>query len=190
MLVALRDSYVEFVTFMGVTEKYPLWFQKILYRSIYMDASRYTLYVDRSERRPDYYEKKLIESHSVFIKKPNGDTHVTDYDVFSDLYVSFRYDSFTNSGIAALEEDTIEYVECLPGVLSREYPGWFYEYYTETMNHPHNNEDAERFIRPSVNGQASVSTHCVFLRNKFGEIRGMDYYDFIKYYDPDPKVGK
>jgi hypothetical protein len=183
MQVALQGSYVEFVTFMGVAEKYPPWFQEVLYSSTYMDNSRYTLYIDKSERRPDYYEKKLIENYSIFIRKPNGETHVTDLDVFQDLYVSFRYNVFTNSGIAALEEDTIEYIEYQPGVSTAEYPLWFYEYYTEAKHHPNGNRDAELLVG------TSIPTHCVFLRNKFGEIRGMKYSDFIKYYDIDPKVG-
>ena len=197
--VALRGSYVEFVNFMGITENYPQWFAEIIDDAIYMDESRYAFYVDREERRIDYYEKILIEDYSVFIRKPNGEVHVTDYDVFGELYITFIYDSFTNSGLAAFEEDSIEYVECRPGVLSARYPDWFYEYFTEAINFPQDEEtiyfyDEHKYCLTAkrgtlvvpLKGEASVTTHCVFLRNKYGEIRGMDYDDFIKYYDPDP----
>src|SRR5437763_13558696 len=112
MRVALRGSYVEFVIFMGVTEKYPLWFEEELYECTYTDESRFTFWVPFNERNPDYYEKQLIEDYSVFLRKPNGEVHVTDYDIFTELYITFRYDAFTNSGRAALHEHCIEYVEC------------------------------------------------------------------------------
>lgn len=185
---------------MGMTENYPRWFEKIIDDAIFMDESRYTFYVDKLERRPDYYEKILIEDYSVFIRKPNGEVHVTDYDIFAELYRAFRYDSFTNSGLAAFEEDCIDYVECSPGILSAGYPDWFYEYFTEAINFPQDEEtiyfyDEEKHCLTAkrgtlvvpLKGEASVTKHCVFLRNKFGEIRGMDYDDFIKHYDPQPE---
>lgn len=185
MKAALRDSYIEFVTFMGITEKYPLWFEKELCDTIYMDEHRYTFWVPKEERKIDYYEKTLVEDYSVFLKKPNGDIFVTDYDIFSDLYTSFRYDAFTNSGIAAFNEDCIEYVECTGGLLTREYPVWFYEYFTEAVHFPQEQESILIF----EDGEVSVNTHCVFLRNKFGEIKGMLYDEFLKYYDPNPIIG-
>jgi hypothetical protein len=203
MRAALRGSYVEYVLFIGVTERYPLWFQAELYDSVYMDENRYTFYVPMHERTPDYYEKTLVEDYSVFLKKPNGDIHVTDYDIFNDLYVSFKSDTFTNSGLAAFEQDCIEYVECRPGVISSGYPDWFYEYFTEVLNFPKDEEtiylyDTDKHcltatrgsLIATAGGEASVKTHCVFLRNKYGEIRGMEYKDFLKYYDPDPIIGK
>lgn len=200
MKAALRGSYIEYVLFAGVTERYPSWFNKELDESIYVDESRYTFYIPKEERRPDYYEKTLVEDYSVFLRKPTGEVFVTDYDVFSDMYVPFRYNSFTNSGIAAFDDDCIEYVECRPGVLPAGYPVWFYEYFTEAINFPQDEEtiylyDEETHCLTAkrgslivpLNGEASVTSHCVFLRNKLGEIRGMDYDDFSKYYDPDPK---
>jgi hypothetical protein len=198
--VALRGSYVEFVIFMGTTENYPRWFEKLIEDAIYVDESRFTFYVDRLERRPDYYEKSLIEDYSVFIRKSDGEVHVTNYDTFQELYISFKYNDFKHAGLAALEEDCIEYVECKPGVLSAGYPDWFYEYFTEMINFPHDEETiylydetqhcltAKRgnLIVP-LGGDATVTKHCVFLHNRFGEVRGMDYDDFIKYYDPNPK---
>lgn len=199
MIAALRGSYIEYVLFMGVTERYPLWFQKQLDSNIFTDESRYTFYVPIEERTSDYYEKILIEDYSVFLRKHNGDVHVTDYDTFCDLFDTFLYDSFTNSGIAALVEDCIEYVECRPGVLPAGYPEWFYEYFTEAINFPRDNETIYLYdedlhcitakrgsLLVPLSGSASVTEHCVFLRNKFGEIRGMRYDDFLKYYDPDP----
>lgn len=199
MRVALRNSYVEFVIFSGITEKYPTWFEEELYECIYTDESRYTFWVPDGERRPDYYERQLVEDYSVFIRKPTGEIHVADYDVFQELYVTFRFDAFTNSGLAAFEEDCIEYVECRGGVLSREYPHWFYEYFTEAVNlpqgetiffHDHHetfNNKRGPFLEVTEDGQVSVDAHSVFLRNKFGEIRGMLYRDFLKYYDDNPK---
>jgi len=200
MRVALKDSYVEFVIFMGTTEKYPLWFERKLDECAYTDESRFTFWVTKEERRPDYYEKQLIEDYSVFLRKSNGDMHITDYDVFQNLYITFRHDAFTNSGIAAFESDCIEYVECQSGMLSVAYPTWFYEYFTESVNFPngetlffrdkHNNTTkVERgpFMEIDQYGGVSVDEHCVFLRNKFGEIKGMLYSEFKKFYDDDPE---
>lgn len=202
MNVALRGTYVEYVVYMGVTESYPRWFEKMLDEAIFTDESNYTFYVDRLERRPDYYEKQLIENYSVFLRKPNGEVHVTDYDVFTDLYTVFRWDYFTNSGIAALIGDCIEYVECKGGVLPAGYPNWFYEYFTEAFNYPQDEEtvfifDSEihtlkasrNWLEATAGGYVTVTEHCVFLRNKHGEIRGMRYDDFLKYYDPEPREG-
>lgn len=199
MRAALHDSYVEFVIFMGITEKYPLWFEKELDECAYTDESRFTFWVHKEERRPDYYEKKLIEEYSVILRKSNGDIHITEYDVFQDLYVTFRYDGFTNSGIAGYEEDCIEYVECTGGMLSMAYPDWFYEYFTEVVNMPNsetiffnnahngNEPDGRPFLKVDKFGGVSVDQHCVFLRNKLGEIRGMLFEDFEKYYDYNPE---
>jgi len=204
MRVALRDSYVEFVIFQGITEKYPPWFEQEIERCIYMDESRFTFWIPQEERRPDYFEKELVEEFSVFLRKPNGEIHVTDYDVFSDLYSAFRFSTFTNSGLAALQSDCIDYVECKPGEIPEwyPYPTWFYEYFTESFNFPQDDEtifiydEKERNLTAtrgsivvSAGGSATVKEHCVFLRNKFGEIRGMRYDEFLKYYDPEPNEG-
>lgn len=200
MQAALRDSYVEFIIYNGITEKYPSWFEKELYECTYTDESRFTFWVPADERRPDYHEKQLIEDYSVFLKKPDGTIHVTDYDVFQELYTSFRYDAFTNSGIAAFREDCIEYIECMGGILSSEYPAWFYEFFTEAVNLPqgetiffHDHDmstDISKgpFLEVNDDGQVSVNDHSVFLKNKFGEIKGMLYSDFIKCYDDNPKI--
>lgn len=202
MRAALRNSYVQYVIFMGATEKYPSWFKKDIYNRIIINESNYAFWVYSDERTHDYYEKQLIEDYSVILRKPNGEIFVTDYDVFQELYIAFRYDSFTNSGIAALEEDCIEYVECQGGVLTDGYPTWFYEYFTEALNYP---QDDKTFFFYDTNknsltasrdclkvtvgdGDVTVTEHCVFLRNKYDEIRGMTYDEFLKYYDPDPKI--
>jgi hypothetical protein len=202
MRVALRGSYIEFVIFMGITEKYPLWFEKEMEYTVFQDESRYTFWVPDGERKPDYFEKQLVEDYSVFLRKPNGEVHVTDYDTFSDLYITFRYDAFTNSGIAALDEDCIEYQECHAGVLTAGYPSWFYEYFTEAFNYPqdettlffydtdkHTLTASKDSLEVSAGGEVTVTQHCVFLRNKYGEIRGLSYDEFLKYYDPDPVMG-
>lgn len=200
MKAALRGSYIEFVIYNGVTEKYPQWFEEVIYDCTYTDECRYTFWVDPDERRPDYYDKLLVEDYSVILRKADGTLHVTDYDVFKEMYVSFRYDSFTNSGIAAFYEDVIEYVECHGGQLSRNYPLWFYEFFTEAVNLPQgetiffhdcnlgNGNVRGPFLEVTDDGQVSVDTHSVFLRNKFGEIRGMLYEDFLVYYDDNPQV--
>lgn len=202
MKAALRDSYVEFVVFMGLTEKYPMWFEKEMEYTVVQDESRYTFWIPQDERKPDYWEKELIEDDSVFIKKSNGEVHVTDSKTFIMLYQVFKYDDFTNSGIAAFEDDCIEYVECQAGVLPAGYPAWFYEYFTEAINLPGEDEtiffyDADKHdlvasrdsINVTVSGEVTVVEHCVFLRNKFGEIMGMRYDEFLKYYDPEPEIG-
>jgi hypothetical protein len=202
MRAAFRGSYVEYVFFMGITEKYPLWFAEELYDTTYTDESNYTFWVPMEERRPDYYEKQIIEDYTVFLRKPNGEIHVTDYDVFQELYHVFTYDSFTNSGIAAYAQDCIEYVEAKPGILPAGYPEWFYAYFTEAFNYP---KDEKTFFfydtsdhclkasRGSMNitagGDVTITEHCVFLHNKFGEIMGMTYDEFLKYYDDDPQFG-
>lgn len=191
---------MEFVIFNGVTEKYPAWFEEEIYDAIYTDESRYTFWMHWTQRNIDYYEKQLVEDYSVFLRKPNGEIHLTDYDVFQEMYTSFRYDAFTNSGIAAFKDDCIEYVECRGGVLSREYPTWFYEFFTEAVNLPQGetiffhdcnlatNNGSGPFLQVSDDGEVSVDSHSVFLRNKFGEIRGMLYEDFKRFYDDNPQV--
>jgi hypothetical protein len=202
MRVALRNSYIEFVVYTGVAEKYPPWFAEELYAATYTDESRFTFWVPIHQRTPDYYEKELVEDYSIFLRKSNGELHVTDYDTFTDLYVVFKYNAFTNSGMAALEEDCIEYVEAQAGVLPAGYPEWFYEYFTEAINFPQDGETVYFFdddenkltasrgsITVTAGGEATITDHCVFLRNKFGEIRGMDYDKFLLYYDPEPNTG-
>lgn len=201
MRAAIRGSYVEFVIFNGVTERYPTWFIEELYDCTFVDESRFTFWVPSDERRIDYYEKQLVEDYSVFIRKTDGEIHVTDYDIFHTLYTTFRYDSFTNSGIAAFNEDCIEYVECSGGVLAKEYPSWFYEFFTEAVHFPqgesiffnnHNTSSGlERgpFLEVNDDGEVTVDERSVFLRNKVGEIKGMLYSNFIKWYDDDPKLG-
>jgi hypothetical protein len=199
MRVALRGSYIDFVIFMGLTEKYPLWFEEELYECTYTDESRYTFWVPYDERKPDYHDKQLIEDYSVFLRKPNGEVFVTDYDVFQGMYTTFTFSEFTHSGIAAFDADCIEYVECQAGVLPAGYPEWFYEFFTEAFNYPQDEKtyyfyDASKntlkasrdALEVSAGGDVEVTEHCVFLRNKFGEIRGMLYDDFLKYYDPNP----
>ena len=202
MRVAFRNSYVEYVFFMGSTEKYPPWFAEELYDSTFEDESNFTFWVPMEERRPDYYEKQLVADYTVFLRKPNGEIHVTDYDVFQELYHVFKYDAFTNSGIAAYAQDCIEYVECRPGVLPTGYPEWFYAYFTEAFNYPQDEKtfflyDTDQHclvavrdsIEVSAGGDVTVKEHCVFLHNKFGEIMGMTYDEFLKYYDDDPHFG-
>lgn len=198
MIAALNGSYVEYVIFNGCTEKYPAWFAEELYECTYTDESRFTFWIPSDERDPDYHEKQLIEDYSVFLRKPTGEIHVTEYDTFQKLYTQFTYDKFTNSGIAAFISDCIEYVECWGGVLSKEYPDWFYEFFTEAVNlpqgetvyfHDHDmstNTSRGPFLEVSDDGQVSVDGHCVFLRNRLGEIKGMFYGEFRKYYDDDP----
>lgn len=203
MKVGLKGSYIEYVEYMGINDNYPDWFNEVLYDCITSDENRFTFYVPKDNRKPDYHEKALVEDYSVFLRKPNGDIHLTDYDAFRETYTIFRFDAFTNSGIAAFTPDTIEYVECQPGYLNTGYPDWFYEYFTESITFPGYQETIFLYddtqhkliadkssLFDSSNGQVSVITHCVFLKNKYGEIKGMDYDTFLKYYDPDPDIGR
>ena len=205
MRAALRGSFIEFVIYKGVTEYYPSWFAEELYECVYTDESRYTFYIPQGERPPDYPEKQLVDDYSVFLRKPSGEVHLTNYEVFEELYHIFKYDDVTNSGIAALIDDTIEYVECEGGYTLKEYPAWFYEYYTEAVNLPNGDliflKDAHDhdtstdrirgpYLEVGVNGDVTVDRRSAFLRNKFGEIRAMYYHDFVKYYDPDPEINQ
>jgi len=185
MKAALRGSYIEFVIFAGDNELYPMWFAEEIYDSTFTDESRFTFWVCRGERRPDYYEKQLIEEYSVILKKPTGELHVTSYEAFTELYSTFVYCEFLHCGIAALRDDCIEYVDIIGGRLPDKYPDWFYEYYTESVNFSQEGETI--LINNYGQDQVSVTKRCVFLRNKLGEIRGMDYDIFLKYYDPSPQ---
>lgn len=204
--VALRGSYVEVVFFMGINERYPAWFADELYNNIFQDADRYTFWVPEYQRTPDYHEKQLVDDYSVFIRKTTGEIHVIDYDLFIEVFYLFRYDKFTNSGLAAMNEDCIDYVECHGGELSSGYPEWFEEYFTEAVNFPgddstlffYDNNDPfddvvtlvvnDNSVVVAINGDVEVTSRCVFLRNKFGEVRGLGYHTFLKYYDPDPPL--
>lgn len=199
MRVALRGSYVDFVMYMGITEKYPLWFERELNSIVDYGDSQYTFYVPLNERRIDYYEKQIISDYSVFIRKANGEVHVTDNCTFHDMYSTFIYNEFTHSGIAAFDDDCIDYVECQAGVLPTNYPEWFYEFFTEAFNFPKDGETIYFFdetnslsamrgdITVQSGGEASIREHTVFLRNRFGEIKAMPYDKFVQYYDPSPK---
>lgn len=183
MKAALHNSYIDYVFYMGLTEKYPEWFNRELENDIYTDEHRYTFYIPKNERMCDYYDRILVEDYSVFLRKSDGSIFVTDYDTFCDLYDVFKYNSFTNSGLAAFKGDSIEYVECIGGVVVDDYPNWFYEHFTESTCSP----DYEESIFINVNGEVSVKEHSVFMRNKLGEIRSMSYSSFRKYYDPSPE---
>lgn len=183
MRCALRGSYVEVVYYMGSNERYPDWFAEELYRCTFTDDSNFTFWVSDSSRKPDYHEKNLIEDYSVFIRKPNGEVHVTDYDTFKYLYYEFTFDRFNNCGLAAFYDDVIEYVECYPGNSIQSYPDWFHDHFSEAI---WNHCDGET-IFISNGDDISVTEHTYFLQNKFGEISSMDYRTFTKYYDNNPE---
>lgn len=183
MKAALRGSYVDVVFYMGTNERYPMWFTEELYNNVFSDEDRYTFYVPRQERTITYYERQLVEDYSVFLRKPTGEIHVTDYDAFDDLFTMFRFDKFENTALAALNEDVIDYVECQGGRVLSGYPDWFYEYFTEAVNNP---TEEETIFIDSENGELTITDHCAVLQNRFGEVRIMDWKTFIKYYDPDP----
>lgn len=205
MWAALRGSYIEYAIYNGLLERYPVWLAEELYECTYTDESRYTFYLPEDQRPPDYHEKQLVEDYTVFLRKPNGEIHVTDYEVFDELYKVFIFDQMTNSGIAAYREDCIEYVECQGGTILNEYPEWFYEFYTEAVNLPdgetvyirdaHDHDTSTDRIRGPYlsvtdDGQVSVDSRSVFLRNRFGEVRGMLYSNFIRYYDDSPEINQ
>lgn len=184
MKAALRGKYLDAVYFMGINEKYPYWFAEELYDAIFTDESRYTFWVDRHSRRPDYHEKTLIEDYSVFLRKEDGTIFVTNYDQLDEMYTIFRTDKFTNSGLVAFNEDVIDYVECHGG--SSFYSmddDWFYEYFTEVVNHP---QDEESIFFTNTDQGITVNQHCAVLMNKYGEIRAMEWRKFLKFYDIDP----
>lgn len=186
MKAALRGNYLDIVFYMGSNERYPWWFSEELYDAIFTDESRYTFWVDRHSRRPDYYEKELVEDYSVFLKKSNGTIFVSNYDQIEEMYTIFRSDKFTNSGLVAFNEDVIDYVECHGGnMLYAMEDDWFYEYITEVINHPQ--EEETIFFTHDANG-ISVTQHCAVLSNKYGEIKVMDWRTFLKHYDPDPGI--
>lgn len=183
MFAALRGHYVKFVVFMGVAERYPDWFIEEISERIFVNESRFCFWTPPPERTIDYHEKELIESFSVVVRKPNGEAHVMEWDTFNDLYRVFKFDLTTNSGVAAFNEDVIEYVECFGGMMVDNYPQWFYEYFTESLNNP---KDSETYLLFSDNdGCLTIRERFIFLRNRFGEIRNIPYMDFLMYYDPD-----
>lgn len=183
MFAALRGHYVQFVIFMGVAERYPDWFIEEISNRIFVNESRYCFWTSPPERQADYYEKELIETYSVVVRKPGGETHIMDVVTFEEMYCVFKFDLPTNSGIAAFNNDVIEYVECHGGGLLDHYPEWFYEYFTESLNNP---KDSETYLFSiNDNGYLTVSHRCVFLRNRFGEIRYLSYDNFVRHYDPD-----
>ncbi len=182
MFAALRGQYVQFVVFMGVAERYPEWFIEEIANRVFVNESRYCFWTSPPERDCDYYEKEIIEMYSIIVRKSDGSTHVVEVDTFNELYRIFQFDQLVNGGIAAFIDDYIEYVECAGGSLIDRYPKWFYEYFTECLNNP---KDSESYLF-SVDGHGyiTIKERCVFLRNRFGEIRQMLYKDFLKYYDP------
>lgn len=183
MFAALRDNYLQYVIFMGVSEQYPDWFVEEVASRVFIDESRFCFWVPPQERAPDYHEKELIETYSIVVRKYTGEIHVLDVDTFNDLYTIFEYDQFLNGGIAAFNEDVIEYTTCIGGSPIDRYPAWFYEYFTEAVNNP---KDGETYLF-SVDGFGNITVkeeRCVFLRNRFGEIRYVSYGNFLKYYDP------
>lgn len=185
MKAALRGKYLEVVYFMGVNETYPDWFCEELYNFTFTDESHYTAWIPSNNRMIDYYEKILVEDYSVFLRKPDGTIHVTDYDALDALYFTFRTDVFTNSGLVAFNEDVIDYVECQGGAIVSGYPDWFYEYFTESMNNP---SEEETIFVTKGDGDITITEHCAVLQNKYGEIKLMDWLTFIKYYDTDPAI--
>lgn len=202
MKAALRGSYLEFVIFKGFNEPYPMWFAEEIYCNAFFEESQFTTWLSKEERSVDYHEKTLISNDSVCLRKSSGELFVTNMDLFTEHYTTFTFSNLTNSGIAAFDPDCIEYVECNGGIYSDEYPEWFYECYTEMVNFPHV-ETVFLHERPikvapchgigkrryeEVSTGTPVTNHSVFLRNKFGEIKRMDYSIFVKYYDPFPKM--
>ena len=203
MRAALRGSFVDYVIFTGMTERYPLWFEREVFDSIYMDEHRYTFWMPEDERPYNYHDMVLVETDSIFLRKENGEVFCTSKYVFENLYDIFYYDGYTNSGVAAFGEDCIDYVECSPGVLSKEYPDWFYEYFTESIHFPPDNESIFIYSKDkkifksdnpnldilkldSTQCQVSITEHAVFLRNRFGEIRATSLMGFHKHYDTRP----
>jgi len=129
-------------------------------------------------------------SNSVEIEKNDGNVAVVHIDIFNCLYR--KLDGHT----AALKDDCIEYVEFMPGT-EIDKPIWFYEYFTDVTIIP---EDAKTVLyyddgtlpitvsRKSLmefgmDDSIHITSHCVILRNKYGELRGLEYDEFFKFYD-------
>lgn len=183
MKAAIQGGYVEAVFFMGVNEKYPMWFQEEIYDAIFTNESLYTFWVDRSERTPDYYEKQLVEDYSVFLRRSNGEIFVTNYDLLDEYYTIFRTDTFTNSALVAFNDDIIEYMECHGGILCGYPEDWFYEYFTESLLNP---QQGETVFVNEVDGDITITEHCSVMQNKYGEVKVVDWDTFIQIYDPEP----
>jgi hypothetical protein len=182
MIAALRGHYVQFVVFMGMMEAYPDWFIEEIANRAFIDESRYCFWTSPPERPHDYYEKELIETYSIIVRKESGETQVMEYGTFEECYKIFQFNYSNNGGVAAFNEDWIEYVECIGGALLDVYPQWFYEYFTESLNNP---KESETYLFGiDGHGHITVKERCVFLRNRFGEIRQMLYADFLNHYDP------
>jgi hypothetical protein len=182
MFAALRGTYVQFVVFMGVSERYPKWFIEEISNRVFSDDSRFCFWTPPPERELDYYEKELIEMYSIVVRKPDGSTHVMEQHTFTELYEVFQYNKSLNGGRAAFHEDIIEYVECVGGTMLDIYPPWFYEFFTECINHPDGTETY--LLDIDGNGGLIIGGNYVVLRNKLGEVKPMLYLDFLKHYDP------
>lgn len=167
---------------MGIHENYPHWFKEVLYNQISFDGTN-LIWVDIRNPHSGYRHVVLYEDVSVFIRNKKGDIFVTDYTIFNTLYEEFKWDRFENSGLAALREDCIDFVECIGGGVIGEYPDWFYEFFTEYIVFP---SDSTSIFIKGLDGEFTVTHHMVFLRNRFGEIMTLGYDEFIKIYDPNP----
>lgn len=183
MYAALRGCCVKYVIYMGMMESYPDWFLEEIANRVIQDESRYCFWTSPPERLTDYYDKELIETHSIVLRKDDGTTHIAERETFDSMYQVFSYDQSVNGGVAAFKHDVIEYVEVIGGAVVDRYPEWFYAYFTESLNNPQDNETY--LFNIDGYGHMVVKDRCVVLRNRFGEIRQMTYVDFLKYYDPD-----
>lgn len=135
----------------------------------------------------------MEDAYSVTIETTDGRVRRTSKKTFDSLY--HRLDDYT----AALKEDCIEYVECMGGCLPDLYlyPTWFYELFSESVNLPDdgktilycNGEEEcimiskRSSLQVNIDGDIVISSHSAFLCNRFGEVMGMDYFDFVKLYD-------
>lgn len=144
--------------------------------------SRYTFYIPKEVRNADYYDKIVVSYGDVFLRKTDGTSFVlSDDSIFQELYNVFDFNLQNNNGLAAFVDDCIEFVEIQGGFVVDDKPDWFYEHITETVNFI----DVDSCILIGEDKEFDVTEHCVFLQNRWGEIRSMRYADFFAFYDPD-----
>lgn len=115
----------------------------------------------------DYY-------NSVFIEKDTGEARVVNVKIFEELYR--RLDAFT----AAFRSDCIEYVWNDPIAELFDHPEWYIQLVEDGIIRDDCGMD---LFYPDDGTEIHMNPGSVILRNHEGNVRYMEYDDFVKYYD-------
>lgn len=117
-----------------------------------------------------------MENSLVLLMKERYNYFVTRLEVFENLYIEL------DESRAALKEDCIEYV-----IYSRHKPLYMYpNWYVEACVDGFIFDDGHGYgghMFYEESGEIAMSEGCYILRNFKGELKYMEYEDFIKYYE-------